>query len=378
MKKIGWIIIGLWLALGVPFTVQAKESIPKLDWQKDLELEETDKFFQQNGNHSSFSISQYVSDVVKGKVKFSFREMWEKVLEGMGKQISQHRQTLLRVLALGIFSGIFVRFAGTIGDRELGETGFYIVFLILTGLVSSGFFVVYEIATESLDYLVEFMKALVPSFSLALCYGGGTQSSLLFYETMLAAMGVLEIGMSSFLLPGVQIYFFMNVVNQLAEHRFSKMVDLIGSILRWSVKVLFGLLIGYQGIQGLLVPVMDRVKNNTIWQSAKSLPGVGNTMGSIMDTVAGTGILIKSAVGVGGVIGIVVICIYPMVKILVFTLVYKIGGAVIQPVSDRRMVAVLQSAAGSGKILFGYIFAGALMFAFSIIIILVGTNMTMG
>lgn len=376
--KIGFVMIVIWLALSVSVPVKAKEQVPRLDWQNDLDLQQTDEFFQNNKMETSFSISDYVSDVVKGKVDFSFRSMGEGLLEQIGEQLGEHRQTLLRVLALGVFAGIFVRFAGTIGDRELGETGFYIVFLILTGLVSAGFYVVYEVARESLSYLVDFMKALVPSFSLALCYGGGTQSSLLFYETMLVAMGLLEMAMTSFLLPGVQIYFFMNVVNQLAEHRFSRMVELLGSILRWSVKILFGVLIGYQGIQGLLVPVMDKVKNNTIWQSAKSLPGVGNTMGSIMDTVVGSGVLIKSAVGIGGVIGIVVICIYPMIKVLVFTLVYKVGGAAIQPVSDRRMVAVLQSAAASGKILFGYIFAGALMFTFSIIIILVGTNMTMG
>ena len=227
-------------------------------------------------------------------------------------------------------------------------------------------------------HLVDFMKALIPSFSLALCYGGGTQTSLLFYETMLIAMGILEMLMSGFLLPGVQIYFFMNIVNQLAENRFSRMVELLRSVLRWSVKILFAVLLGYQGIQGMLLPVMDKVKNNALWQSAKGLPGVGNTVGSVMDTMLGSGVLIKSAVGIGGVIAIILLCIYPLLKILLFTLLYKIGSAIVQPVSDRRIAAVLQSAAASGKLLLGYVLAGALMFVLSITIVLVCTNMTMG
>ena len=374
----GIIVIVILLFAMSPLEIQAAETSPQLDLQKDLDLQQTDEFFQRDGGEADFSLSSYVSEVMKGNADFSLGSIGQGVLDNFGKQFGEQRKTILRILVLGVFAGIFVRFAGTIGDKDLGETGFYVVFLLLTGLVSSGFYVAYEVANEALTYLVDFMKALIPSFSLALIYGGGTQTSLLFYETMLVAMGLLQMLMGGVLLPGVQIYFFMNIVNQLAEHRFSRMVDLIGSILRWSVKILFTVLIGYQGIQGMLIPVMDKVKNNALWQSAKGLPGVGNTVGSVMDTVLGSGVLIKSAVGVGGVIGILVLCIYPLLKLLVFTLVYKVSGAVIQPVSDGRIVAILQSAAASGKILLGFLLAGALMFILSITIVLVCTNMTMG
>lgn len=375
--RVVMIAAGILLAMMMPIKIKAAETNPQLDWQSELDLQDTDKVLEKNAGDSTFSLTGYVSDVMKGNVEFSFFHIVDGLVRFVEDGLQQQRKTLFRILALGIFAGIFVRFAGTFGDRELGETGFYVVFLLLTGIVSSGFYVVYEVAREALTHLVDFMKALVPSFSLALCYGGGTQTSLLFYETMLIAMGLLEMFMTGFLLPGVQIYFFMNVVNQLAENRFSKMVELIRSVLRWSIKILFAVLLGYQGIQGMLLPVMDKVKNNALWQSAKGLPGVGNTVGSVMDTLLGSGVLIKSAVGIGGIIGILLLCVYPLLKLLVFTLVYRIGGAIVQPVSDMRIVAILQSAAASGKILLGYVMAGTLMFVLSITIVLVCTNMTM-
>ena len=375
----GWVLAaGILLAVLIPEKIYAAETVPQLDWQKEIDLAETDEIFAKNAVETSFSLSGYVADVVKGKAEFSFFHLIDGLVGHLEDGMEEQKKTLLRILALAVFAGIFVRFAGTFGDRELGETGFYVVFLLMTGLVSSGFYLVFEVAKEALAHLVDFMKALIPSFSLALCYGGGTQTSLLFYETMLIAMGILEMLMSGFLLPGVQIYFFMNIVNQLAENRFSRMVELLRSVLRWSVKILFAVLLGYQGIQGMLLPVMDKVKNNALWQSAKGLPGVGNTVGSVMDTMLGSGVLIKSAVGIGGVIAIILLCIYPLLKILLFTLLYKIGSAIVQPVSDRRIAAVLQSAAASGKLLLGYVLAGALMFVLSITIVLVCTNMTMG
>lgn len=375
--KYGWMFLLAFFmaAFSVPCRAADKLEIP--DWQGDLRLEKVDDQMSDEGRED-FSIQQYVSNVLAGKSNFSFGEIWNWMKEQLSGQWEGQKQILFRILALSVFAGVFVRFAGTIGDGDLGETGFYVVFLLLTGIVTTAFFSVYEVTEGALSHLVDFMKALVPSFSLALCYGGGMQSSLVFYETMLIAMGLLEMFLKNILLPGVQIYFFLSVINQMAEHRFSRMVDLIGSILRWSIKILFGIMIGYQGIQGMLIPVMDRVRNNTLWQTARGLPGVGNTVGSVVDTALGSGVLIKSAVGVGGLIGILVLCIYPLMKILVFTLLYRLGGAVVQPVSDRRVVMILQSAAASGRLLLGYMAASALMFLLSIVIVLVSTNMVSG
>lgn len=370
-----FLLVLFMMMLSVPCQAADKPAIP--DWQEELPLEEADDQLSGQGEEN-FSIRQYVSSVLTGKSNFSFSEIGSRISDQLSGQWEGQKQMLFRILALSVFAGVFVRFAGTIGEGDLGETGFYVVFLLLTGIVTTAFFSVYEVTAEALSNLVDFMRALVPSFSLALCYGGGMQSSLVFYETMLIAMGLLEMFLENVLLPGVQIYFFLSVMNQMAEHHFSRMVVLIGSILRWSIKILFGIMIGYQGIQGMLVPVMDRVRNNTLWQTARGLPGVGNTVGSIVDTALGSGVLIKSAVGVGGLIGILVLCIYPLMKILVFTLLYRIGSAMVQPVSDWRVVMILQSAAASGRLLLGYMAASALMFLLSIVIILVSTNMVSG
>lgn len=372
--KYGWLLVFLYVLLFTAIPSLAADKQRMADWQGELSLEEVDGLIQKE-DRDGFSIRQYVGEVLEGKSSFSFGEIWNRVRRQLSEQWDGQKNTLLHILALSVFAGVFVRFAGTIGDGDLGETGFYVVFLLLSGIIISGFLGVYKVTEGALSQLVSFMKALIPSFSLALCYGGGVQSSLVFYETMLLAMGLLEILIKNVLLPGVQIYFFLGLMNQMAEHRFSKMVDLIGSILRWSIRILFGVMIGYQGIQGMLVPVMDRVRNNAVWNAAKGLPGVGNTVGSVVDTVLGSGTLIKSAVGVGGLIGILILCMYPLIKLLIFTLLYRMGGAVVQPVSDRRIVMILHSAAASGRILLGYIAASTLMFLLSIVIVLVSTNL---
>lgn len=355
---------------------EAQENLDVSDWQDSIPLDEVERVFQKmQGEESTFSIQDYVKDIMEGRASFSLGEILEIGLTHIADQFNGQRNVLFRILALGIIAGIFINFSGTIGDRNLGETGFYVTYLLLFAMMAAGFHVVYQVAEDSITNLLSFMRALVPAFSLSLLMGTGSGTSAAYYETMLIVISLIETLMVNILLPGVQIYFLLSMMNQLADDHFSKLIELVRSFLRWTQRILFGILVGYQGIQGILMPVIDKVKNNTVLQTAKGLPGVGNTVGSVADTVVGTGILIKSAIGVGGLICILVLCFYPLVKILIFAVLYRIGGAVVQPVSDRRVAAALYAAAESGKILAGYVFAGALMFLLSIIIILICTNM---
>lgn len=354
---------------------EGQDSYNVTDWQDSIPLDEVESAFRSmQGKESCFSIKEYVEDIMAGRASFSLAEIWNKGITHIADQFNNQRRVLFQILALGIIAGIFINFSGTIGDRNLGEMGFYVTYLLLFATMTTGFYMVYHVASETIGNLLDFMRALVPAFSLSLLMGTGGGTSAAYYESMLIAISLLEALMVNILLPGVQIYFFLSMMNQLAENHFSRLTELVRSFLRWSQKILFGVLVGYQGIQGILLPVIDRVKNNTVLQTAKGLPGVGNTVRSVADTVVGSGMLIKSAIGVGGLICILVLCFYPLVKILIFTLLYRIGGAVVQPVSDRRVAAALHAAAESGRILAGYVFAAALMFLISIIIVLVCTN----
>ncbi len=369
MKRI-WFAVLFVLPLLIPIPARAEEA-----WEDSISLDEVqDTFDRLRGDGSEFSIQDYVSSVMAGEESFSMKEMSGQVARQVIGQMTEQKDTFIKILALGVLAGIFVNFSGTIGDHSLGETGFYITYLLLFATVTAGFFTAYQVARETMDNLLSFMKALVPSFSLALCVGTGSGTSLAYYETMLIIMGFMESLMTYFLLPGVQVYFFLSMLDMLSDNHFSKLRELVRTFLRWCIKILFGIMIGYQGIQGMLLPVLDRLKYNTAWQTAKGMPGVGNAVGSMADTVVGSSLLLKSAVGVGGMVCILILCCYPLIKLVVFMGMYQIGSAVLQPVSDRRMVAAMQSAAESGKLLLGYVFSGSMLFLFSILIVLLCTN----
>ncbi len=179
MKKKCFIFLMV-LLFGFSFDTEAKAE-QKEEWQNELSLEQADLSLQEN-TEQSFSLQQYVTDVMDGTADFSFGAIVDCICEQVTGQWDAQKKTILHILALSVFAGIFVKFAGTIGDGDLGETGFFVVFLLLFSLVLSGFLGVYAVAEKALENLIGFMKALIPSFSLTLCYGGKCRVRLPFMK----------------------------------------------------------------------------------------------------------------------------------------------------------------------------------------------------
>lgn len=377
-RWVGILFFCVWYLFAVAAPCQAKEE-ETYAWEDEISLYEAEELFEelqkeQGGEPIDFSLSEYVSDVLEGKTDFSVRKIFWEAAAQLGDRFESQKQVFVRILILGFLSGIFVNFAGSLGEKELSETGFFVLFLLLITTMSAGLCEVAKIASDAFSSLLAFMKVLIPSFSLALCMGSGTASSAAYYESMLIVIGFLEIAMEKLFIPGVEAYFILGMINQLSKNRFSKLAGLVKSFLRFGIRLIFGMLIGYQGIQGMLLPVMDKVKNNAFLRTAKGLPGIGSSISGVADTVMGSGMLIKSAIGIGGILCILVLCFYPLLKLFVFQLIYRIGSALIQPVSDRRVAESLHVTAECGVMLMKFVSAGALMFLLSVAIVLVGTN----
>jgi len=90
--------------------------------------------------------------------------------------------------------------------------------------------------------------------------------------------------------------------------------------------------------------------------------------------VIGAGILLKNAIGVAGLVVIITICAVPFLKLLMIVMIYKAGSAVLQPISDKRVIECISASAKSSGMLLKSVFVGAVLFLLSITIAAVTTG----
>lgn len=340
-----------------------------------IPLDEVETILQEMKDEGiEFSIRDYVHQVMSGNGELSLGGIQAYIGQYIQEQLEKNKSTFIRLILYGILSGVFLNFSTSMYEKQMGETGFHIIYFLAVTIIVGGFLSAFHVAGKVLENVVDFMRALVPSFSVAVTWSTGSAASLAFYQTALYAIAIADNIIIHIFLPVVQVYFLINVLNPLSNWRFTKFAALMRSFVRIGTKTLLAVMIGHQGIQGLIMPALDGVKRSSLFRAANSIPGVGNVFGGVTDTVIGTGILIKSAVGVAGLVAVGVICLMPMLRLGVFTVVYKGLAAFAQPVTDKRLVSVYQSVADSGKLLLQLVFMTAVMFLVTLAIVIAATN----
>lgn len=60
----------------------------------------------------------------------------------------------------------------------------------------------------------------------------------------------------------MKLYMVISLVGNLfREEMFSVMTELLGKVVGWTVKTMFGIVVGFHLIQGLVLPQADAMKN---------------------------------------------------------------------------------------------------------------------
>ena len=77
----------------------------------------------------------------------------------------------------------------------------------------------------------------------------------------------------------------------------------------------------------------------------------GKILGDGVDAVLGCGVILKNAVGMIGVIIIIGICLLPIIKLATFSIMYSLTSSIIEPISDSKIVKLLDEMSGVFKLL---------------------------
>jgi stage III sporulation protein AE len=106
------------------------------------------------------------------------------------------------------------------------------------------------------------------------------------------------------------------------------------------------------------------------------VPVVGRLFADASETVIGASLLVKNAVGLTGVIIILMICAFPAIKIISLALIYNVCAAVLQPLGDNPIISCLETIGKSMIYVFASLAVVGLMFFLAISIMIAAGNVS--
>lgn len=346
------------------------------DFQEDINYEDIQEVIDNiMDREDAMDFGEYVDKLMSGEEAFSLSAIGKKLLESIKGEIKVHITTFGRLISIALIAAIFTNLSMAFKYHQVSETGYYVTYLLLFGLLISSFINASNIASSVIGQVLDFMKALVPAYYMAVAFCTGSVSSFAFYKVALIVITLVDFLIIKAVIPLVNFYLIIVLANNLSkEDMLSKLAGLLETIIKWTLRSLLATVIGFQAIQGLIVPVADQVKRSAIYKASSALPGIGNAIGSVAETVIGAGVLLKNAIGVAGLIVIIVICIVPIAQLLAVTLIYKFSSAALQPISDKRIVECISASAKSAEMLLQCVLVGAILFLLSITIVAISTG----
>lgn len=326
-------------------------------------------------NNNDFNFQDYVGKLMSGEEAFSAKEIGKKLFHTVKDEINGSLGTFGRLISIALIAAIFTNLSMAFKNNQVSETGYYITYLMLFGLLISSFIEASIITSKAIDSILTFMKALVPAYFMSVGFCTGSMTSLVYYEAALIMITVVDFILIKLVIPFINFYLIVTLANNLSkEDMLSKLASLFSTAIEWMLKSLLAAVIGFHTIQGLIVPVADQVKRSILLRASEALPGVGNAVGGVAETVLSAGVLLKNAIGVTGLIIILSIGSIPFIKLLVITLIYKAGSAAIQPISDKRIIECISASSKAAGMLLKTLSVGAVLFLISITIVAVTTS----
>ncbi len=360
-------------------TTEEAEAVSLEDVQESLlqkiDFSEIDGMLAEIFPNKKLNVREVLGSLITGDLKLSFELIKQVIVDQFTYELRNSRSGMIYILLLVIVAAIFTNFSSVFKSTQVAEISFSMLYMFLITIVLNNFRILVDAASMNLERLLEFMKLLGPVYFFAVALASGSSTSVMFYQLTLLLIFFVEMLILNFLIPVTQIYLMMRILSELSPQiHLTKFAELIETVVSWTLKTLLAGVVGLNVIQGLLSPAIDAVKRSIITKGTGAIPIIGDAISGTAEVVFGTAVLIRNGIGAVGMIVCLVICLAPLIQMAVTALLYQVIAALIQPISDKRMVDCVSSIADGSKMLLRIVFTTAMLFLLTIAVVAATTG----
>jgi len=316
--------------------------------------EETEKI--ANGENST-DVSNVISDIFS--LFFS--------------AFKENLHLLIKIAALCIFSGVINAITG----EDASQLSFLACLILVTALAVDVLKNVLLSAETTIDRLLIFMQSLIPSIAM-LSTGAENTFAVSFHPALFASIQTIIYACKEWFLPMILFTSALAVVNSMtARFHLTKLLETCRLFIKWGLGLLMTLYVALLGIHGFGGAIQAGAMSKTVkYAIASFVPTVGGVLAESAESVLTSMQLIKSSVGIAGIMAIFAITLSPLLNILATSVVFRLSASLSEPAADKRIIKLVSDFASSVSLIFSILLAVCAMFIISVAMLLTLTNMS--
>jgi stage III sporulation protein AE len=283
-----------------------------------------------------------------------------------------------KIIVLAIICALLQNLHGAFEKDTIGKLAYSICYMLIIILAINSFYTAMGLGASTIDTMVSFIQSLVPTLLALLVSVGGITSATVFQPLIFTTISVVTTLIKVLIIPMIYFSAVLSILNNLSETiNISRLATLIKQATLGFLGLVLTVFLGIMSVQGIASSSLDSVTLKTAKFAVDNfVPIVGKFLTDALDTVVSCSMLIKNGISVVGLLVLILICIFPLIKMFSIILIYKISSALIQPILDNQIVQCLNDMSNSLLMLLACVIAVGVLFFIAITVIMGVGNMT--
>ncbi len=305
-------------------------------------------------------------DIIDNPKEQKISTIWENVVNIFIKDIKTASKSALAVFLTAVLYSIVSGF-----EEGAEKTAFLICSVTVAGICCTSFAQIAQLAEGAIKNTSIFMSAAIPCFGVLLAAGGAVNSAGLCAPILVSGT-IASYIMSYIGVRALFLSFALSVVGGISE-RFplKSLASLLRKSAMWLVcgsQTIFCTIIGAGGFASgsLDAAVQKGVK----FAASSGIPVLGGILSDAAEAIAGSSAIIKNTAGAAGILLILAIILYPIIKMAAVIVIYSLSAALCEVVSGKKIGSLLNETADTLKIFIGMMAASGVSSIISLSILI--------
>lgn len=255
------------------------------------------------------------------------------------REVKVNLKLLGELIVVAMVGSMLCTLGSGLGEDGPCKMAWAVCYMTLVAMGIRSFGVSADLATGTIDRMISFMHAIIPALIGLLAASGGIVTAAVVSPLMLVATTTVGTLVKTTVIPLLLLGAALTLVGNVSDR---KQVTKLAGLLRWWSMTLLGLastlFVAFMGVRGGLASVSDAASAKAAkFLAGSMIPVVGKVFGDAIDLVAASSLVVRGAVGAFGLVALVVVCLFPVIKMAAIMMMFRIAAAIAQPLGDSRV-----------------------------------------
>ena len=350
------------------------------DLLDDLDLSELQKYLDEHSDSYLFNYGDTAKEIVEylihGDLKTDYGGYISELFSVIFKNVMSLIPAFAEITAIALLSAVVSAAEGSIMGKSTSKIVHLACYSLIILIIGSMLVGIASDCISCIQSVKKQIEIITPILATLTVLTGGTSTAAIYQPSAIfLSSGAIEL-VSGFIFPSAIAVIVLNFMSKLnTQMSFTGVTALIKSIMKWVIGItvtVFSIFITMQSsasslFDGILFKATKYVVSN-------SVPIVGNFLSSGFDMLTSAGLLIKSSVGMCGLVLFLFDLIGPIILLIAFSLLLKLVGAVVQPIGENTLFSLLSDLSKDVEFFLAGLLTVAFMYSLIIMLIINSAN----